>query len=302
MKLLSAKNKRYGILGFAILGGLFIFSIVYGSIKAGVKEPGLILSNVWAGIKSLFPTAIVTLAVLSLLSLLASSGSNGEVFAVALGVLTTGASVVSVFNTTYLPKMFNYTATTQLTGVKITVQGEGVIFDSDAPGLNHAGVIRLAGQVTNNYTFRIANGLIKAKNIIWEFTNSAAQTPTVYVESDETPNDNQRAFLQYIRQAILANSGQDFSDFATLSLPSLGASDQINVLYRDGTQQQLNRADVLQRLQFTQNVVNTPVYTIDNFAQNIKVVNIIAAAQQLAYVQRWIPAVSGGMISQTLNR
>jgi hypothetical protein len=298
MKLLNAKNKRYGILGFAILGGLFIFSIVYGSIKAGVKEPGVILSNVWTGIKSLFPTAIILL----MISAGMYAHSEGVAYAVALGVLTTGAAVISTFNTTYLPKMFSYTAATQLTGVKITVQGEGVIFDSDAPGLNHAGVSRLQGQVTNNFTFRIANGLIKGKNIIWEFTNSAAQTPTVYVESDETPMDNRRAFLQYIRQAILANSGQDFTDFATLSLPSLGATDQINVLYRDGTQQQLNRADVLQRLQYTQNIVNTPVYTIDNFAQNIKVVNIIAGAQQLAYVQRWIPAVSGGMISQTLAR
>jgi len=271
----------------AIIGALFIFGSVYGSIKAGVKDVGAIGKQLWADLKGLITFSIVfALSALALNYFL--PGVEGIAHAVLLGVLTTGAAVVTTFNTTYVPKIFHYVAATQLTGVKITVQGDGVIFDSDANGLSHCGVNRLAGQVTNQYTFRIADGLITGKNVIWEFTNSAAQTPSVYVDNDQQPPKGAGAYLQLLRQAVLANSGQNFTDFATLSLPSLGATDLVNVLFRDGTQQQLNRADIQAALGYTQNTVNTPIYMIDNFTRIYSQVNVLAGAQT-AYMQRWVP-------------
>lgn len=280
--------------GLAVL----VFMIIR-LVRSGAKTAGEYMSNAKSEIKqltSLQMFIMVATAAMMVFSYLEGS-AEGMVMAVGLGALTTGAAAVTTFNTTYLPKWFSYTAATQLTGVKITVQGDGVVFDSDANGLTSVGTNRQFGQTTNTYLFTIANGFISGKNVIWEFTNSAAQTPTVYVSSDETPG--QPLYLQYLRQAVLANSGQNFSDFATLGFPSLAATDVINVLYNDGTQQQLNRVDLQYQLGYTQNILSP--YLIDNFAGRVKTVNIIAAAAQTAYVQRWVPAIGGGMINQSVN-
>lgn len=295
------------IAGAAIIFVLILASYIVKLYKQGVTGIGDIAKASFAYIKSLISFSSLSILLAAGLALLLDSafGVPGvAVLAVALGTLTTGAAVVTTFNSTYVPKYFFYSAATQLTGVKITVQGDGVIFDSDAAGLNHIGVSRVAGQVTNSFMIRIANGLITGKNVIWEFTNSAAQTPVIYVSSDNDSKSNQNGamYLQFLRQVVLANSGQDFTDFATLSFPSAAATDVFNVLYNDGTQQQLNRADLQAQLSYQQNVVNTPVYTIDNYAQNVKRVNALVAAQQTAYVQRWVPAIGGGMVSQVVNR
>jgi len=286
-------------------GIIVIAAAVYRAFNSGAKSAKDIAMVAFEDLKSTISIKSFVLIALGLGAFACDMYFNlsgiGSVLAVALGTLTTGNGVVSTFNTTYVPKTFQYTAATQLTGVKITVQGDGVIFDSDANGLTHCGVSRLAGQITNNYTFRLANGFIRGKNVIWEFTNSAAQTPVVYVDSDETPANGREMYLQLLRQAVLAGSGQNFQDFATLSLPSLGATDVVNVLQRDGTQQQLNRADIQARLQYIQNVVNTPIYMLDNYAQTLKLVNVIAGAAQTAYVQRFVPVIGGGMINQTIN-
>jgi hypothetical protein len=301
MKLLSAKNKKYGIWALAALGALFIIGTLVALSKAGAKSFSDYANGLWAEIKELFTfQSVVTLLGVGVALYSFNAVLSGDlVQALVIGTLTTGAAVVSTFNTTYIPKMFHYTAATQLTGVKITVAGKGVIFDSDANGLTHMGVVRVLGQVTNKYTFRLADSFIENQTVTWEFTNSAAQTPTIGVESDQTKARGEQMYLQALRQAILANSGQNFTDFATLSLPSLGASDQVNITFRDGTTQQFTRDDVLERLQYTQNVVNTPVYIIDNFFQNISLVNVICTAAQTAYVQRW--AKARGPLNQLVN-
>lgn len=301
MALINAKHKRMGKTAIFFFGVVVLVAMVIRLFRSGAKTASDYVSLAKSEIKNL--TALKSILLALSAGVLAYSyffeSSAGMVMAVALGTLTTGAAVVSTFNTTYLPKYLFYSAATQLTGVKITVQGDGVIFDSDANGLNAAGVLRTFGQVTNGYVFTLSNGFVPGKNVIWEFTNSAAQTPTVYVSSDETPL--QPMYLQLLRQAILANSGMNFTDFSTLALPSLAATDVVNVLYNDGTQQQLNRVDLQYQLGYTQNVLNTPVYLIDNFAGRIKLVNVIAGANQTAYVQRWVPAMSGGMINQSVN-
>lgn len=296
--ILSAKNKRmfWKVLGW--FGAAVLALIAFRSFK----EEGDAGDKLTAAKDQL--TDLFKISVFAGLCVLVDSligHSSGVTMAVVLGVLTTGNGVVTTFNTTYVPKYFFYAAATQLTGVKITVQGDGVIFDSDAPGLNHAGVVRIQGQVTNGYLFTIANGFIPGKNVIWEFTNSAAQTPSVYVSSDEVPAIGEPLYLQFLRQAVLANSGQNFEKLASISLPSLAATDIVNVLYKDGTQQQLNRVDIQAMLSLTQNVVNTPVYMLDNFAGRLKTVNILAGANQTAYIQRWVAAIGNAMIDQSVN-
>lgn len=303
MKLLTPKRKKMLSAAAMWFGIIVLLAIIVRTFRGGVTTVKGGATALWAGIREAISFNSVVLLLLSFAAVLVDSylSTPGLTLAVLLGTLTTGASVVSTFNTTYVPKTFFYAAATQLQGVKITVQGEGVIFDSDAAGLNHCGVNRVFGQVTNGFIFNIANGFIGGKNVIWEFTNSAAQTPSVYVSSDETPAKGTAMYLQLLRQAVLANSGQDFSDFATLSFPAIGATDIVNVLYQDGTQQQLNRVDINAALSRFQNVVNTPVYLIDNFALGIKRVNILAGANQTAYVQRWAPSLGGAMISQVVN-
>lgn len=225
---------------------------------------------------------------------------GGYVMATALVTLTTGAGVVTSVNLSFLPERLAYAAATQLSGVKVTVQGDGVIFDSDANGLTHIGVNRVIGQVTNNYILTLSNSLIKGKNVLFEFTNSAAQTPTVYYDSDSTSTGNagdEPLFCQMMKVPLLVG-GNDFSDFATLSLPSLAATDTLTITYRDGTTQSgITRADLQYKLGYTQATVNTPIYQIDNFAQTIKSVTVIAGSSQTGYLQRWAPSVSRASIA-----
>lgn len=303
MAILNATNKRRGK-AFIFFFGLAVFiTMLVRVFRTKVNKPAEYISVAKEELKDL--TRLQTVLMLLGAGLTAAGlyvdhlfGASAGSTAVLLGVLTTADTVVTTFNTTYLPKFVHYVAATQLKGLKITVQGDGVVWDSDGSGLSSAGVIRQFGQVTNGYTITLSNGLITGKNVIWEFTNSAAQTPSVYVSADETPA--KPMYLQMLRQAVLANSGQNFTDFATLALPSLGATDIVNILYKDGTQQQFNRAELQAYLTFTQNI-NASLYTIDNFAGRIKTVNVLAGAAQTAYIQRWVPAVGGGMVNQSVN-
>lgn len=220
---------------------------------------------------------------------------EGQSLATALVTLTSGAGVVTSVNLSFLPERLAYATTTQLSGVKVTVQGDGVIFDSDANGLTHSGVSRVIGQVTNNYILTLSNSLIKNKNVLFEFTNSMVATQVVYYDSDSTSTGaagDIPLFLQMMKVPLLVG-GNDFSDFYSLHLPSLAATDTLTITYRDGTVQSgVTRADIQYKLGYLQNVVNTPVYSIDNAAQNIKAVTVIAGSSQTGYLQRWAPSVS----------
>jgi len=220
-------------------------------------------------------------------------------YAQVLFTLTTGSAILTQQNSTYVPKYFWYTAATQLTEVKLTVQGDGVVFDIDSNGLSQIGVIRLLGNVTNTYLYRLANGLVPQKNVVWEITNSAAQTPNIYVSTDQSQPKGSLVYLQAIRQPIVGPGGTDITNFATLSLPSLAAADYINILYSDGTQQSnMTRADIQSMLQLSQNVVNTPVYVIDNYGKRIVKASCQVGTTQTGYIQRWVQPVPNGMISQ----
>lgn len=233
-----------------------------------------------------------------LLDYLLGYTGDGAVHATQLVTLTTGAAVLTTANLAFLPERIAFTVATQLSGVKISVQGDGVVFDSDANGLTHVGVNRILGQVTNNYVLTLANSVIPKKNVLFEFTNSAAQTPTIYYDSDSMPVQGLPAMFMQMAKAPIFVGGNDFTDFSTLSLPSLAAGDSITITYNDGTvQANMTRADLQYRLGYTQNVINTPIYQIDNLGRLIKSVTVTALAAQTGYIQRWTPTLKGSGIA-----
>ena len=97
-----------------------------------------------------------------------------------IGTMTTGVGVVTTFNLTWVPQYIHFVAGTQLTGLRVSVLGDGVITDLDAAGLSVLYNIRQFGQVTDGYTIPVANGLVRGKNVEITATNSAAQTPILY--------------------------------------------------------------------------------------------------------------------------
>jgi hypothetical protein len=212
---------------------------------------------------------------------------NEALIANTLVILTTGAAVLTSKDATYLPQFIGYTATTQLTGVKVTTLDGGVICDLDATGLTALRGILRKGVVTNGTVIQLANGLIPAKNILFEFTNSAAQTPTIFAWSEEqypqTPY-----YIQSIRTKAFANVALDISDFAYVSMPSMAAADQVNIYFKDGLTQTVRREELQYSLMDSQNEVNTPNYAIDNTNQRIVRVQFIGVADQTLYIVRFV--------------
>lgn len=212
---------------------------------------------------------------------------DGMTLATALVTLTTGPAVLTSAQLTFLPERIWYSAATQLTSVRISTKDNGVVLDLDANGLTHIGLNRVLGQVTNGFVLNLANGQIPAGNVLFEFTNSAAQTPVIYYDSDISAPVADLQFIQAGRVPLLVG-GNEFRNFATLSLPSLAATDTVTILYADGSvQSNMNRVDLQYKLGFTQSVVNTPIYQIDNFNREIVSVSVIVGTAQTGYVQRF---------------
>jgi hypothetical protein len=210
-----------------------------------------------------------------------------------IGVLTTGVGVVTNFDLTYVPQYIYYVAATQLTQLQANVLGDGIITDLDGAGLSAFGKLRAQGNITNGYLIPLANGLIKGKNLRLSFTNSAAQTPTIYAVSFQ----NGQIYIQCVRQNALANSGIDLNGFAALSFANSGANDFWNVEFRDGTIARMLRDELQAWLSLTQvSNNNASDYMIDNIDSYIRNVNFVPVAAQTVYKLSYVTdvgAISG---------
>ena len=205
----------------------------------------------------------------------------------AIGTMTTGVGVVSTFNLTWVPQYINFVAATQITGLKVTVLGDGVIMDLDAAGLSVLYNTRQYGQVTNGYSIPLADGLIRGKNVEITATNSAAQTPILYGSSMQAGE----RYIQCLRQTALANSGVTLSKFAYLGIPAIAAADVLNITYVDGLTQKVEAAE----LPFMANVFQSgSLNIIDNIEMMIDEVQFTPAANRTIYVVRY----SGKELSQ----
>ena len=207
-----------------------------------------------------------------------------------IGTMTTGAAVVTTFNLTYVPQYIHFVAATQITGLKVTVLGDGVIMDLDAAGLSALYNIRQYGQVTNGFTVPIADGLIPGKNVEITATNSAAQTPILYAISLQKGS----AYIQCLRQTALANSGVVLEKFAYLAIPAIAAADVLNITYVDGLVTQVAHAELAAIGNLYQ---SGSLAIIDNVEGMIDMVQLTPAANRTVYLVRY----SGSDLNQKVT-
>lgn len=198
-----------------------------------------------------------------------------------IGTLTTGAAVTTVVTLNYLPAVLYYIAATQLTSIKVTVAGDGVILDLDAAGLNAVSGIRRYGAVANSYLIPLADGFIPNKVVEITFVNSAAQTPDIYGFSLKKG----MAYIVSRQQKVLASSGATFEKFAHIAFSSPTVTDEINVGFVDGHVQKIVSVELLGIYTYYSN--ETDSYCIDNVDGAINYVNLIPSTDRTCYVTRY---------------
>lgn len=209
-----------------------------------------------------------------------------------IGTLTTGAAVQTTINLTYVPQYLCYVAATQLTGIKVTVLGDGVITDLDQAGLNSLSSVRMPGRKTNMTMLPIADGIITGKNVEIIFTNSAAQTPDIQAINLQKGS----RYITNLRQLVLQNSGTVFSKFQFLGLANAAATDLITVEFFDGLVQKFDVAELSEYLGFFQNDVNNAYNQgLDNWQGRINKVTYIPAVGNVVVHQ--VKVISAGNVA-----
>jgi hypothetical protein len=205
-----------------------------------------------------------------------------------IGTLTTGAAVVDVFKLNYVPQYLYYVAATQLTGIKVTVAGDGVILDLDAAGLNAVSGIGRFGAVANSYLIPLATALLPNKVCEVQTTNSAAQTPGLYGFSLQNSMRNQGVPIAYVRsvkQTALSGSSVTFEEFAQVAFASPTVSDIFTVGYVDGHIEQFESTELLAIVTLEQNEVDS--YCILNLEQMIDWVKLIPSTDRTCYITKF---------------
>jgi hypothetical protein len=106
-------------------------------------------------------------------------------------------------------------------------------------------------------------------------------------------------YIQSLRQTVLASSGANFGNFSYLSLANCGASDLVNVTYRDGMVQKVDPQNELPAiLAMYQNPINSTNYALDNWQSNIRNVQFTPVATQIVHIVRVVPV---GNVMQTVS-
>ena len=210
---------------------------------------------------------------------------GGVVFGMFLFQAAGGAGVVTSHTMTWVPQYLFFVAAATPTALKCNVLGDGVIHDTVAAQLDLMPTIRQYGRIANAFNIPLSNGLIKGKNHTIDFTNAGAPAIDVYGYSMRTGN----AYVTTLQQTVLANSGAEFRRFAYLVVPAMGATDYINVEFRDGTVQRFEQEEIPTIAGFYQNLVAAQ-YIIDNINQEIRMVQLIPAANRVVAVVRYVKA------------
>jgi hypothetical protein len=206
-----------------------------------------------------------------------------------IGTLTTGAASVDNFKLNYVPAYLYYIAATQLTSIKVTVAGDGVILDAAAAGLNGLGVIGRYGAVANSYYIPIATGFLPDKVCEIQTTNSAAQTPDLYghaFQKSAKRNTPRGVYVQTVRQTVLANSSFVFRDFLQLCVDSPTTSDIYLVQFQDGHQEQMESTELLAWISLYGN--ETGSYVIPNSNARINFVRLVPSTDRTVYVTKYV--------------
>lgn len=185
-----------------------------------------------------------------------------------------------------MPEYLFFIAATVPGQLRVTALGDGVICDLDGNGITALNGIDQVSRVSNGFLLRLSDGIIKGKNVEITITNTIASPLPIMGFSERQGVE----YVQSLRQAVLANSGVEFRDFAVLALPSLVDNDTVDVLYRDGTNQRFTRQELNAIRQQTS--WNNTNHIVENLDGRIKSVNVIAATAQTAYVTRFTPVTN----------
>ena len=197
------------------------------------------------------------------------------------------ASSTGTIETTYLPQFLKFTATTVPTALKVTVLGDGTIYDIDGPGVDNVNGWRMVGDLAaNEYRIQLANSQVLGKNVTITITNAVAAPLDIYGYGVKRLDRETSFYMQTVRATVLANSGQDFDDFAWLGMPAIGSSDELNITYQDGFVQKMTDVELESLIQQTQGKAQRAV---DNFAQNVRKVSYIPTAQRTVYLTKYVP-------------
>jgi len=201
-----------------------------------------------------------------------------------LGVIAAGVGVSTTIQITYLPQYLGFLVGTTPTSVRINVLGDGVVMDLDAAGVDQINGFETLGLQATQYTFPLADGLVKGKNVEITIVNADAAAFTIFGWS-KLPAKN---YFIYQRQTILANSGVDFGNFGLLAITAPGALDIFNFTYRSGiVEANATLNEVRFDVSYFQN--NVGVFLINNLDQILNNVNIIPSAQRVAYLMKFEP-------------
>jgi hypothetical protein len=215
-----------------------------------------------------------------------------------IGTLTTGVGIVTTFSLNYVPQTIRIVAATALTGMIVSVEGDGTPLNLDAAGLAAMSNIRKIDSQTNEYNWTLTDGLLTGKNCTISITNSAAQTPDVFVQSE----DKGAMYLQQAPVAALATTGLQIEKFGFCVFPSAAAADIFNFTWRSGVNQNMTREDIAARLGITQKMKNTGSdYAVDNLKMTVSSILFTPVAAQTVYVAKWIPSSGVRRPIQSMN-
>jgi hypothetical protein len=196
---------------------------------------------------------------------------------------TTGAAAATAyqFNLNYVPQFLFFVAA-NAPSVRASVLGDGVITDLDATGCLFVQGLRLNGRVTNGYMIPMANGLITNKNLEIIYTTGGAVAIDLYAISMQKGD----AYIQCLKQTIIASSGAEIKKFAALGLGNAAAGDIININYADGLSQKVELAELKATLALYCNDVNN-VQGIDNIDAEISSVMFTPVATQIVHIVKY---------------
>lgn len=195
------------------------------------------------------------------------------------------AASTATINLTYVPQFLLIKTPGVAPGVavKVTAIGDGVLADLDWDGVKALDAIRGVSDLAGVEQLALADGLVAGKNCEIVITNaSATDAVDVFAFSQKKGT----SYVRSLRNTVLANSGQQFENFAYMGLPAFVTGEIINVTYVDGTNQQLDIEDLKGQTAFNQGV---PGQNIDNLDGMIDLVVLIPTANRTAYVVTFEP-------------
>jgi len=201
-----------------------------------------------------------------------------------LGTIAGGVGVSTTIQLTFLPQYLGFFVAINPTSIRINVLGDGVTMDLDTTGIVQMNGWETIGLQAQQITVPLADGLVKGKNVEITIVNNGVPAFNIHGWS-KLPAKN---YFIYQRQTILANSGVDFGNFALLAVTAPAAADIFNITYRSGVVEANSTLNEIQfDVSYFQN--NVGVFLINNIDQQIRVVNIIPAAQRVAYLMKFEP-------------